>query len=380
VTMARRTYRTPWGRLFTHILTAQEKFIHRHTTRRLLWAMVLLLGFVSGAAWTHPKTDIVKLYNGDRLTGEVKTLFGGILEFDTEAMGILKIEWQEITSLNSKYHYEVRLSEGTRYYGTITEGASPGEMQLTDVYGTHNLNWLEVVELRVIEKGFKNRIDIYLSAGYSYTKASSVGQTSFNTEMSYEDEKTRNLLTGRIVNTNTDSGTTTSQKMDLSRSVSIDETGRYRMINGSYETNDEMSLDHRVSLGVGLGKYFFDTHKMRWAGRAGLQILTEKTTLIDAQDQTYNETLQSAELTLTTNFSVWRFDSPELDLNFNFSVYPSLTESGRVRSDTDLRFRWELVEDLFWDITAFGTFDNKDDTENGADFDYGITTGVGWEY
>lgn len=67
-----------------------------------------------------------------------------------------------------------------------------------------------------------------------------------------------------------------------------------------------------------------------------------------------------------------------MNLDFVLNLYPSLTDSGRLRSSSDLRLRWELIEDLFFDITAYGSYDNKAEANN--DIDYGVTTGLGWEY
>ena len=71
--------------------------------------------------------------------------------------------------------------------------------------------------------------------------------------------------------------------------------------------------------------------------------------------------------------------SLELDIDFSFTLYPSLTDSGRVRSDSNLRIRWEMIEDLYWDITAWASTDNKSENDDG-NVDYSITTGIGWEY
>ena len=49
-----------------------------------------------------------------------------------------------------------------------------------------------------------------------------------------------------------------------------------------------------------------------------------------------------------------------------------------VAAEGDAKIRWELIKDLFWDVSAWGTFDNEADSGN--EFDYGIATGIGWEY
>lgn len=337
----------------------------------------------------HRRTDVVAMYNGDRVTGEIISLFAGILEYKTDSMGTLKIEWQEIAQLNSVYHYEFRLSDGQRYYGSVIDADRPGQMRIEDLYGEHDIEWLDVVEIRPIEDKLIDRIDIYLSAGYNYTKASSVSQTSFNTVIAYEDEKTRSQLSARTSITNTDTDDTSSTKIDLSRQIWTNRAQLYRVFYGNYEANDELGLDKRVALGLGWGRYAIDTNRMRFGYSAGVQGLTEKTFATSSQDDpevppgsgsagTEYSREESAELFFSVDFATWRFDTPELDIQFDATLYPSITNSGRVRGDTDLRVRWEIIEDLFWDITAYGAYDS--DAESDDQFDYGITTGIGWEY
>ena len=47
------------------------------------------------------KSDLVTLYNGDRVTGEIKSLGNGVLKLSTDSMGTVNIEWQEIASVKS---------------------------------------------------------------------------------------------------------------------------------------------------------------------------------------------------------------------------------------------------------------------------------------
>ncbi len=332
--------------------------------------LILVTSMSFGATGQTRKTDIVTLYSGDRVTGEIKNLFSGLLELNTQSMGTVKIEWQEVARIESLHHYEVRVTEGKRFYGTIDKSARPGEITLSDVYGEHEISSLEIVEIRPVAKTFKDRIDIYLSLGYSYTKASSLAQGTLNTEISYDTETASNTLTGRLISTDSEGVITRSSKVDLTRKKWTNREEYFRTVSGSYETNDELALDYRFSAGFGLGKYFTDTQRSSWLGDVGIQALTEKSLLGDTQE--------SVEAFTSTTFSTWKHNTPELEFKFDFSLYPSLTESGRVRGDTDIRLRWEIIEDLFWDITAWATYDNKaaEDTQ----IDYGLSTGLGWTF
>jgi len=338
---------------------------------------MFLLATVCQPAGAHPKTDIIVLYNGDKLTGELVSMYGGMVELKTDALGTAKVEWKHIARLESKYHYDIRFTDGERHFATIAEASIPGQLILLSDGNEHNYEMLEVVEIRQVEGSFLDRIDIYLSAGYSYTKASSVGQTTFNTDINYEDENTRNNLTGRTTITDTNEEITSSSKFDLSRQVWTDRSKSYRTLYARFESNDELSLDSRYTAGAGLGRYFIDTQKLQWIGDAGLQILTENATDDGATGGGDSRT-ESIEGFFSTNFTAWRFDTPQLDVDIKLNLYPSFSESGRLRGDTDVRIRWELVEDLFWDTTAFGTYDNKSGISH--EFDYGVTTGIGWKY
>ncbi len=222
---------------------------------------------------------------------------------------------------------------------------------------------------------FAERIDVYLAAGYAYTKASGVGQLSFNTSVGYEDMKSRNSLAARNTITDTSDDRTSATRVNLDRAVwRKNRADSFRAVFGNYEDNDELDLDYRVGLGAGLGRYFIDTHRSRLFGIAGLQAITEKN-----RTETGAATNEDVELFLNAGFALWKFTSPELDLDLNLSLYPSITDSGRLRSDTNLRLRWELMDDLFWDITAWASTDNQAD-KTGRSKDYSITTGIGWEY
>ncbi|MDP5053082.1 MAG: DUF481 domain-containing protein [Congregibacter sp.] len=336
--------------------------------------MLLLLSVcLSYPAAAQRKTDTITLYNGDRVTGEIKSLLGGQLSLKTDAMGTLAIEWKEIASIDSNYNYELRLDDGQRFYGSVAPGSVPGTVALKDVFGEKSFGWREVVEIRPVEDSLVDRIDIYIAANYAFTKASGVTQTEFRADFSYEDEKTLNALNSRVTASNTDEDSTTSSRINLSRKVWVDRAASYRLAFGGYETNDELGLDYRFSLGAGMGRYFLETPGSELIGSLSLQALEERSLGGDTQE--------SLEGVLTMGYSRWRFDSPQLKLKLDASLYPSLTESGRLRADSSATLRWEMISDLYWDLSAWGSYDNSTvEIDAAGDFDWGVTTGIGWNF
>jgi len=343
---------------------------HRHPARYLCLLVLCIPGAGAGA---HPKTDVLVLYNGDRITGEVQALRGGLVTLGTDAMGTVDVEWKEVASIHSRYYYEIRLASGERLYGMVSPGEKPGEIGLREGRDNRSVPWEELLELRPIEEKAVDRLDIYTSLNFAYNRASNVSTSEVKAEVSYEDEASLNRLTLRNTLTTTQEENSSSRRLNLSRQTWTDRVEYFRLLSGGYESNDELGVDHRVTVGYGLGRYFVDTQNATLSGALSLRALEE-------QGENGDST-KSLEAEIGMDYGVWRFDSPDLDLRYTLSLFPSLTESRRLRGETELRLRWEIYRDLFWDVSAWGSFDNQAlDADADRATDWGITTGVGWEF
>jgi len=328
------------------------------------------LSLAPGTGLAHSKTDVITLANGNDITCEIKRLLQGKLSCGTDSMGTVQIEWEDVVAVISDFRYEVRLQSAVRYYGFLANASEPGLIRVLETEREHTVAVLEVVELRPIEANVADRLDIRLSAGYSYTKASSISTLSLTSEVNYQDEQGITELNGRTSQTDQDSGSTSSNRYSISRQLWTRRQELIRWFDGSYEDNDELELDYRYAVGLGLGRAFVDSNKQSFIGFLGFQGVKEK--------NQQGEKLNSLEGVLGITYSFWRFNTPETDLATAITAYPGITESGRWRSNIDIRLSWELIEDLFWDITSWATYDNS--AQSGSDTDYGITTGIGWTY
>ncbi|MEE8366882.1 MAG: hypothetical protein V3S30_01060 [Thermoanaerobaculia bacterium] len=61
-------------------------------------------------------------------------------------------------------------------------------------------------------------------------------------------------------------------------------------------------------------------------------------------------------------------------------VFPSLTESGRVRMEFDASLRREVVKDFYFNLTLFDSFDNEIPVEGAEKNDWGVITSIGWAF
>jgi len=352
--------------------------MHHMTSRQpvLIPCAIALLGALAAPlASAAPKTDVVMLLNGDRYTGEVKGMERGQLEFKTDAAGTLFIEWDKIASLRTDQFVQVELENGLRLSGVAP---SPGENRtLLLVAGEaeppQEAAFATIVRLDPIERGqILERLDGYVTAGYNYTKSNDLQQLTFSGGLSGRTELRRWALDG--------SSTVTSQEGndDASR-YSIDGWWRRFLQDrwflqgfGGLESNDELTLDLRTLAGGAYGRYLVQTQRREWAAYAGLAYTRENFQGEDRQD--------SAEVVLGTQYSFFRYDSPEASVDAMLNVYPSVTTSGRVRSEGKLRSRYEIVNDLFFEVSLYGSFDSDPGEQAESNSDYGLTTSLGYTF
>jgi len=93
-----------------------------------------------------------------------------------------------------------------------------------------------------------------------------------------------------------------------------------------------------------------------------------------------DEDTDSLEAVFTADWDWFLFDDPDLDWSTSLQVIPSLTESGRVRGEFDTALSWEIIGDLKWKLSFYGSWDNQPHSSVGSTSDYGVNTAVAYEF
>ena len=357
---------------------SQRAQARRGRTPRLAeWALWLLAALVvfPCAVSAAPKTDVVVLKNGDRVTGEVKSLEYNQLKLSTSHMGTIYIEWDKIASLQSDQYLLLERTDGTRYYGQLAAGdgtatlfvkreaeqpAQPVEMGL-------------IVRAQPIQNGdIIKRLDGYVSAGLDIAKANNRTSIDFAGGLSSRTRVRAWALDGSV-NLTDDSAGDTSERYQLQGSYRQFVRARdfYLGFTG-FDRNTELDLNLRTMVGGGYGRYFVQSNHAEWLGGLGLAYTHE--------NYTGGETFDSVEGVLTTSFRLFRYDFPETDIGGSLNLLPSLTKSGRYRAEADLRAKYEFVDDLYFELKVYGSYDSQPPLADTEQSDYGVTTSLGYSF
>ena len=335
-------------------------------------AAVLVLSVPAGAA---PRTDIVVFRNGDRLTGEVKSLERGMLSFKTDATGTISIEWDKVASVQTDQYLQVELSDGRRHFGRASQAQPEGRLKLRVGSGSNirEVQLAEVVGIAPIEQGgFFDRLDGYVTAGYDYTKSSGVQQITYTGGLSSRDEKRQWAIDSSFTFIS-QSGQDDSNRYNIGAYNRRFLEDRWFVQGfGSFDGNDELGIDLRTTLGAAYGRFLRQDQKNDWAAYAGLAVTRE--------NFSEQPTSESVEGVLGTQYWFFHYNAPEASLDAILNLFPSLTESGRVRAEGQLNARYELVSDLFFQLSLYGSYDSEPGAGAESKSDYGVTTSLGYSF
>ena len=333
-------------------------------------AAVLTITF---STYAVAKTDVVIFVNGDRLTGEVKSLERGKLRFKTAATDTISIEWDDVASLTSNQNIQVETDGGDRYLGQLVVHSDDRQVVVKTVSGLKTLDAEHIVFMNPIEKKGIERFDGDITAGFNFAKASEVKQAQLGLEL---EARTETRLFGLDVSSVASDSADNESSQRHSLALTYTRLRPERWFTGAIvglERNDELGLDLRTSVGAGGGRYLKQTNSTTLSLTGGLQ-LSRENVAGNLEDE------DTVEAFATLAWDWFRYDTPELDFSTNLQIIPNLTDTGRVRAELDVSMKWEMIEDLFWQLEFYDSYDSDPVVDGAEDNDYGVVTSLGWEF
>jgi len=353
--------------------------------------------FANTAAWGHSKTDLITVSTGDTLTGAINNMAAGKLSLSTDYAGTISIKWREIEQIQSRYLYEVRLDEGDRLYGRFVAGDSADQLTFRSHGQNRQLDIDDIVEVRSIEDNLEDKLDLQL--GTTAVVNTDTRTLVLNATATYDVRNGRTAMSARVEDQKTvaedDEGRATeiskTTKVSFSREFwrSRGTAQSFRVFNAVYSQNDELGVDHRGSLGVGIGRYLIQDLGHELAISAGIQGVQERRQSCDDQEAARidsrspeRETCNDTEMFFSFNWHLYSFQARDMDISVTGNAYPSLSDWGRTRGDLLLNLNWELFDSFFWTLSARTEIDNAGDRNDPtrSNSDYTVSTGITWKY
>jgi len=348
--------------------------LHRNV---LVQGHILLVGAVltgllaTGGVVAGIKTDRVLISNGDRLEGEIKQLERGSLRFNTTATDTIGIRQDLVLRLTSPRRFEVETESGERYFGHLDEPASDRMLRVVADDQVHDFDLDEVVRIYPIESKFLKRIDGFVSAGFNTTASSDVSRFTFGSNVEYSAERYNVYASLSSITTEQESGSTSRSDLTAGSQRRI---GRrwFTVATGSLQTNEDLGIELRTLFAGGFGRYVVQTTQNELTIAAGAAFNRENFEGDEPSDSNW-------EGIVVTEYSIFKNVPREISLTARLNLFPGITQSSRLRSEFNLEYEHEIVNDLTLQLTFYSSTDSEPPPDSDKK-DYGITSSVAWTF
>lgn len=328
-------------------------------------------GTIVSSAHARQKTDLVYLTNGDRITCEIKQMDRGILQVSTNDIGTLNIEWEDVDSLNSVYQFRVEDHIGQKYFGALFL-RHDGMLEVIEAGQTERVQHIDVVAITPLEASFWQQLDGSINVGFSYTKSNTLAQLTSDiyvrrrTDIRLFELDMSSITTGQ-------EGTETERRENLTFTYSrLFDGPLFLTWNTGAQTNDELGLDLRVQFSGGLGMKWIQSNHNDLMSTGGLSVNREWSKNADGQT--------NLEAFISVAHAVFRYDYPKTDITTQFTVFPSLTDWGRIRGELDVSASREIVKDFTIVLTFYDSYDSDSPDPTADKNDYGLVMSLGWTF
>lgn len=336
-----------------------------------LFAAAVLVIVAASPVHGQPKTDLIVMYNGDQITGEVVRLSRGLLTFKTDEVGTLSVDWVKVVSLTTLGQFDIALSDGRRYVGRL-DAASGGGIAVITPTATLALALTDVVTITPIRASFFQKIDGSLDVGASYAQSSEVAQWSFNQDATYRRPSfSASMLVSLTLTQKPD-------EEDSGRGLVQFGYTHFRPDQwfvtpfGLIESNRDLGFEIRTTGALAIGRYLHQSNRSLFLLAGGAAVGRE--TPVDGDKVTNVDAL------VTASASVFTYDYPHTSIDISAQVFPSLNDAGRVRINTTAKFRRELLRDVYLTISGYESYDNRPVSVNASTNDIGYSLAFGWSF
>jgi hypothetical protein len=336
--------------------------------RAALLVLLMLLALPAFAKYD----DVIFLKNGDRLSGDVKELSQDMLRYKTDSMGTLYVRWEDIQSIETEKFLRIELKSGRRLVGTLARADAPEQLVIATRKQNERRYFDEVVAFvpLKLQRDWIDRIEGGVKFGLNGTKGSNTVQWNLGANALYrgEDWELSSRWDSIVTNRSDD---TSTERINFINSYRKLLTNRWfwTALLG-YERNDELGIDNRYSGGGGVGRFLIRSNSFELLFSSGL---------IASREFRIDEVNTQLDAYLSGSIAWFRHRFPKTNIRTEVSVLPSLTESGRVRSNWDISVAREIIEDLNLDLSVYYTTDNQAPSEAGKD-DWGIVTSIEYTF
>jgi Protein of unknown function, DUF481 len=330
--------------------------------------------------FARESTDVIVMSNGDRLTGTIKALNGGVLYLSLPyVIETMSVDWSKVAHLESKQLFLVRTEDGSVYNGTLnsneTNGDRPIEINVTETPDEEvKLNSAQIVDVTQTSEKFFQRFTGGLNFGSIYTKGNESIQYNISGLAAYPRPHW-GAQAGLSSNLSAAAGTNPSTRNQLTFSAFHLLPWKNYFYGGfdNFLQSAEQGISNQNAIAGGIGRYVKNTNRALISVLGG--VAWQKTNYSPTVSPIATQKITTAMI--DGDVKLFKFNKTNLDINA--IALPALSDPGRVFVSTNATYYIKITGNLSWNVTFYGNWDNRP-PGNLSGSDYGSTSGISWTF
>jgi hypothetical protein len=321
--------------------------------------------------------DWIRLPSDEWLKGDVTAMYDNELEFDSDELGVLMLDWKDIRELRSAEILQVRATGGRIGTGRVL--MSGGALEILGTGMT--LPQDQIISITAGEPKEINFWAIRVSAGATVREGNSDQRDFYaraNSTRRTVDNRVRIDYLANYARTN-DVETTNNHRANFSWDRFITDRFFLRPAFGEYFRDPFQNIAHRVWLGTGVGWQIQDTSVVSWDVFAGPAY---QATRFDEVEPGEDDSVSSAALVVGTFYE--RELTDWIDFRYEYGFQFTASRSGGYNHHMVGALEIELTDSLDLDLSLI--WDRIEEPQRDADGilpeqdDWRYVVGLGWEF
>lgn len=314
----------------------------------------------------------IYLKDGTVVIGTIEALADGEdLTVDTEYMDDVVIEWDAIERIEGAAAVNVELFSGRRMLGNLSlEDGRLYVRKTADPAVREEIDADDVFEISDHTNRWTDGFDAYLNLGFNVVRGNNqVTQVTYGGGVSFDGNRFESGLDSTLI-LNEQTGAPDNRRLtvaahhDQKLSEHWNAGGLYQ-----FESDDQQQLTGRSLLAGVFSRRLVNNRVQRLTLSGGLAV--------NAEDFESQESSESLEALIGAGYRLRSRSG--IDVDAKFFLLPSLTDSGRVRAQSDATLSMDLLGDLDLELIYYNRYDSAPPVAVN-EFDYGVTLALGYEF
>jgi len=328
--------------------------------------------------------DWVQLTSGEWLKGEIKSMYNDSLEFDSDKLDLLNIDWGDVKYLKSYRPSNINVENHEPVTGSLQ--ISGDNITITDGDDVYEFDRIDLISFTPSGKREMDLWALKFTLGLNI-RSGNTNQLDYNSKFSAKRRtaKSRFVLDyiGNVSKTGNENGdlveTINNNRITASHNIYATRYFFYTPIFAELFLDPFQNIGQRTTAGVGIGYTIFDSDRFEWNVNGGPGFLRVKYISVQPGEK---QSINAPVLIVSTDLDV--AVTSTLDFIFKYKIQASRKEVGGYTHNIIATFENEITGSLdldislIWDRISQPTKDDQGTVP--VPDDYRLTVGVTYSY